>query len=315
MVKSIPNKIKKQRLVKRAYQLKDAAKQKKKQTHEHLHLKSKSQIKARMNQAASLMKNIYRPELRTLLVGEGNFSFSRALIRNWENEELSLKKAAHKQSSYQKNSVDDLPGFNMVATCYDKKEELYSKYQDVKDIVQEIKGKGGTVFCGIDGTKLLDSKRLLRALSEFPQSQELEQGIDDHFGFDRIVFNFPHLGCSIKDTEANNEQHRMMLHKFFLSAYSVLATDGLVMVTIKIGDPYDGWKVPSIALDTGLFQVRSSIPFSPKDFPGYEHRRTLGAPTNELEANLDIDSFKTSARTLVFIKAKNVNDTETSDSE
>lgn len=303
MVKSKPNKRKKQRLVARAAELVKASKKRQKQSHEHLHQRSGKNEKTKADQSTSMMRRIFRPHFRTLLVGEGNFSFARSLIRIWEAEQVAQKMEAERRGECAlKVAVDDLPGFNMVATGYDPKTELLEKYPDAKEIVAELKGKGASVLSAVDATALLDSKRVIRCLSELCSMQHFNLGIDDQFGFDRIVFNFPHLGCGVKDTEENSKQHREMLQKFFLSAYSVLSKEGQVLVTIKTGEPYDGWRVPSIALETGLFEVRCSIPFSPDFFPGYEHRRTVGAPSNELEANLDIKSRKASARTLVFVK-------------
>ncbi|GBG25069.1 25S rRNA uridine-N3-methyltransferase [Hondaea fermentalgiana] len=227
----------------------------------------------------------------------------------------------------------------VVATCYDSKEDLVRKYPDVKDIVREIKASGVTVHTGIDATKLLQSKRLVRSLADLCESEgqtfqdddEQDDNDDDKqddedddnedqddddereggkkgktvtasVGFDRILFNFPHLGCGITDTEKNNQVHREFLAEFFVSAHTVLSAQGQVHVTIKSGEPYDSWRIAQVAVNTGLFKVHSQLAFDPAVYDGYEHRRTLGAnASGDVEANTDIT--KMPARTFVFMKA------------
>lgn len=91
---------------------------------------------------------------RILLVGEGNFSFARAL-------------AEHVLGT----------GENLVATCLDSEEVLMLKYEDeARANVEAVVAAGGTVLYEVDATKLnkcaaLKGKR-----------------------FEKIVFNFPHAG-------------------------------------------------------------------------------------------------------------------------
>uniref|UniRef100_A0A7S2WKD2 25S rRNA (uridine-N(3))-methyltransferase BMT5-like domain-containing protein n=1 Tax=Mucochytrium quahogii TaxID=96639 RepID=A0A7S2WKD2_9STRA len=291
---------KKPKLSKRRTELVKANANRKKHQYKHAEKSKKVNEKVKTQESKKLV-GMLTPQHKTLLVGEGNFSFTRALMRLWENEQ----RARLSTKGQNKVDVEDLVGFNVVATCLDTKEELVEKYPDVKDCVREIKASGGTVLCGIDGTQLIESKRLLRALEELSPETIEEEGsdVEEEIGFDRIVFNFPHLGCGIQDTERNNLEHRKMLERFFISAHSVLNNDGQLHVTVKVGEPYDSWRVPQIAIKTGLYAVHSSIPFDPSRFDGYVHRRTLGAPDKDLQANADIHSEKTKSRTLVFVKA------------
>jgi len=55
--------------------------------------------------------------MRTLLVGEGNFSFARALVRLFDGN-----------------------GFGLTATAYDTREVCLEKYHDAADILQEVRG-------------------------------------------------------------------------------------------------------------------------------------------------------------------------------
>ena len=250
-----------------------------------------------------------RPELRTLLVGEGDFSFTRALVRRWDAARAARGEAVA--------AAEDLVGFNVVATCLDSKEELQAKYPGVGEVVREIKGHGVTVHTGIDATKLLDSKRVVRSLSEMvgprrggggggdddEEEEEEEQGEEalTKLGFDLIVFNFPHLGCGVRDKEEHAKEHRVMLQRFFASACALLAPRGQIHVTVKTGEPYDSWRVPGLATETGLLKVHSIMPFDPDNFDGYAHRRTLGAPEKDLPANADVQGEAKGAQTVVLV--------------
>ncbi|KAJ2930629.1 hypothetical protein H1R20_g6464, partial [Candolleomyces eurysporus] len=104
----------------------------------------------------------FKPTDKILLIGEGNFSFARALVIDPPSE------LAH------------LPPVNITATTYDSEEDCYSKYADAQEIVVALREKGVKVLFGVDGTRL-----------------DRATGIKGK-KFDRIMFNFPHAGvfCS-----------------------------------------------------------------------------------------------------------------------
>lgn len=52
--------------------------------------------------------------------------------------------------------------------------------------------------------------------------------------------------------------------------------DGEIHVTLKTCKPYNLWAVKSLVKAKGVLAVKKTAPFYPDDFPGYEHRRTLG---------------------------------------
>lgn len=66
---------------------------------------------------------------RILLIGEGNFSFARALLST-------------------------IPSSNITATAYDSEEECYKKYPEAETIVQDLREKGVEVIFEVDGTRL-----------------------------------------------------------------------------------------------------------------------------------------------------------------
>jgi 25S rRNA (uracil2634-N3)-methyltransferase len=81
-------------------------------------LQSSRRLRARAEAAegrAALRR--YEDTMRTLLVGEGNFSFARALVRLFDGN-----------------------GFGLTATAYDSREVCLQKYHDAADILQEVRG-------------------------------------------------------------------------------------------------------------------------------------------------------------------------------
>lgn len=94
-----------------------------------------------------------------LLIGEGDFSFARALVHN---PPVQLESFLAK---------------NVTATAYDTEEECYAKYPDAKAIVEQLNDKGVEILFGVDATKL---KKV---------------GALKGRRWDRIVWNFPHAGA------------------------------------------------------------------------------------------------------------------------
>ncbi|GBC10520.1 hypothetical protein RclHR1_00970021 [Rhizophagus clarus] len=185
----------------------------------------------------------YKPEDKILLLGEGNFSFAHSLAKN-------ILHAGH----------------FITATCLDSKKVLNEKYEDAKDHIKSFIEYGGQVIYDVDATqlekcKLLKDKR-----------------------FDKIVFNFPHAGLGIKDQDRNILSNQKLLQAFFNSAIPFLTSkslysdinDGEIHVTMKTVEPYNQWNIKQLAKSTGHLAIKESIDFIPNQYPGYEHRRTLG---------------------------------------
>jgi 25S rRNA (uracil2634-N3)-methyltransferase len=100
----------------------------------------------------------FRPTDKILLIGEGNFSFARALACC---PPVDLKY---------------LPAKNITATSYDSEEECVAKYSDANTILSELRAKGVEVLFNVDATKL-EKCTALKGRK-----------------WDRIVWNFPHAG-------------------------------------------------------------------------------------------------------------------------
>ena len=103
----------------------------------------------------------FTPTDKILLIGEGNFSFARALVIS------------------PPESLQYLPPSNVTATAYDTEAECCSKYPDAAEIINALREKGVEILFGVDATKLEKHSSLRNRK------------------FDRIVWNFPHAGKSL----------------------------------------------------------------------------------------------------------------------
>ena len=209
-----------------------------------------------------------------LVVGDGNFSFSRALF--------------------------DRIQIPIVATCYDSEDEVLRKYVSSRDNIDYLVENGCSVLFEIDARKMHTGRALKNKR------------------FSRIIFNFPHVGSGIKDQDRNIIANQTLLKEFFLSAASLLATDGPfyslrtyntskpynddltstdyiadqgfhqlneepeIHVTIWQGSPYDLWDIKKLIPNS--LTCKESFEFQPEKYDGYIHRRTIGdTADNEFE--------------------------------
>ncbi|RPA81624.1 hypothetical protein BJ508DRAFT_414682 [Ascobolus immersus RN42] len=178
----------------------------------------------------------FNPEDTTLLLGEGNFTFARALIETHGC-------------------------YRMTCTSYDKEEEVYEKYPDARKTIEDLKEEEQRVLFGIDARKLDTTKGLKNGV---------EKG-----GFERVVWMFPHVGGLSKDLDRQVRANQELLLGFFKSVKSVLLPTGLVIVTLFSSPHYDAWNIKGLAKSQG-FRVQRSFKFLAEEFPGYRHARTVG---------------------------------------
>ncbi|KAF8588326.1 hypothetical protein K439DRAFT_1384699 [Ramaria rubella] len=234
-----------------------------------------------------------------LLIGEGNFSFARALFTSGHDV------LAH------------LPPQNVTATTYDLEEACYEKYPDAREIVEELKGKGVMMLFGVDARRLETCKELKKRK------------------WQRVVWNFPHAGKGISDQDRNVLSNQLLLLDFLKSVAPLLEDGaiplvtpsglrknrragvdsededdpnmnlgdkvthfedpkvkerGTVLITLRNGPPYTLWDLSRLAKKPSAPHVSSispSIPyaryiqlrsfaFQQDDWKGYEHRMTKG---------------------------------------
>jgi 25S rRNA (uracil2634-N3)-methyltransferase len=98
--------------------------------------------------------------------------------------------------------------------------------------------------------------------------------------YDRIVFNFPHVGGKSTDVNRQVRYNQELLVGFFGKALNNLAAMGKVIVTLFEGEPYTLWNIRDLARHAGL-QVERSFAFQSAAYPGYQHARTLGVVKNK----------------------------------
>lgn len=113
---------------------------------------------------------------RVLLVGEGDFSFALALVLH--------------------AALGIVPE-NVMATTLDREDELAAKYPETAPKnMAALRERGVNVLCGVDGAKL-GACKVLRARV-----------------FDKIVWNFPHVGKGIADQDRNILENQKVLLAF-----------------------------------------------------------------------------------------------------
>ncbi|GMF62762.1 unnamed protein product [Phytophthora fragariaefolia] len=169
---------------------------------------------------------------RVLVVGDGNFSYSRVFLRA--------------------NSARIASGeINVTVTSLDTETQLLEMYPKSRGILDELHSGGVHVRHGVNATKL--------------QSYSFKDGEESRF--DRIVFNFPHYaadgGVGNKNKRNKIHRHRQLLVDFFASASQVLASDGQIWVTLCAGQGGtllerkkravgDTWQIVHCAATAGL---------------------------------------------------------------
>ncbi|KAF5384885.1 hypothetical protein D9615_001104 [Tricholomella constricta] len=239
----------------------------------------------------------FRPTDKILLVGEGNFSFARALV------------------CVPPPGLQGFPPRNLTATAYDKEEECYEKYADAREIVADLRERGVEVLFGVDASRLEKTAKLKGRR------------------WDRVVWNFPHAGKGITDQDRNILSNQVLILGFLRSASEVLSlgpvpsfttprkrktseddeeeeeatlfendegdeynfiipeeavqTRGTILITLRNVVPYTLWDVPRLAKKPPLptsgstppnprFTVLRSFGFNRSAYKGYEHRMTKG---------------------------------------
>mmetsp|Transcript_88014 Transcript_88014/g.183950 ORF Transcript_88014/g.183950 Transcript_88014/m.183950 type:complete len:290 (+) Transcript_88014:269-1138(+) len=180
---------------------------------------------------------LYAPGERILLLGEGNFSFARALCQQLGG------------------------GQSIFATCYDNEETLNTKYTDAAKIRKEIEEQfGGTTLVGVDATKLHSVKEFRNAFSKivwnFPHAgtgeTDLDKSAEEHR---KLLSKFFKSAYRCLDFE----NPRSAIH-----------------VSLKTGEPYKSWKVVQTARAAAPLDVLTVTPFALHAWEGYAHRRTIG---------------------------------------
>eukprot|EP00446_Apocalathium_sp_SHHI-4_P016445 CAMPEP_0177200786 /NCGR_PEP_ID=MMETSP0367-20130122/26407_1 /TAXON_ID=447022 ORGANISM="Scrippsiella hangoei-like, Strain SHHI-4" /NCGR_SAMPLE_ID=MMETSP0367 /ASSEMBLY_ACC=CAM_ASM_000362 /LENGTH=295 /DNA_ID=CAMNT_0018649253 /DNA_START=75 /DNA_END=962 /DNA_ORIENTATION=- len=183
---------------------------------------------------------LYSDKERILLVGEGNFSFARALCRHLGS------------------------GAGVYATCFDDEATLAKKYTDAEECRKEVEDKyGGTTLMGVDATRLHSVKEFKGAFHKiiwnFPHIGSGETDLDKSAEEHRLL-----LAKFFKSAAKclNKESRGSAIH-----------------VALKTGEPYKSWKVVQMARGAAPLDLGNALPFATGAWEGYAHRRTIGFKT------------------------------------
>ncbi|XP_021828102.1 uncharacterized protein At4g26485-like [Prunus avium] len=148
---------------------------------------------------------------------------------------------------------------NMVATSLDSQEKIDSKYSNAIGNVRELEERGCIVIYGVDAKQM--------SQHFFLSTQR----------FDRIVYNFPHVGFLFREDSYCQIQLNKRLVKGFLQNAKLLLKKegGEIHITHKEGHPYNKWDLVRKAHKIGLL-LTQTLPFRKDDYPGYDNKRAHG---------------------------------------
>ncbi|KAI8921962.1 hypothetical protein DFJ77DRAFT_425625, partial [Powellomyces hirtus] len=154
----------------------------------------------------------YSKSQRILLIGEGDFTFARALAGGIGS------------------------GSNIVATSYDSLKDAVAKYPIVPATLKELVATGASILHNVDATRLSTNK-------------PVGANVHSHGKFDRIVFQFPHKGGSQEEDIAENKE---MLGTFFREAAALLTAEGEIHVTLRDTLFYQRWNIDQVGAQEGF---------------------------------------------------------------
>ncbi|ORY90293.1 hypothetical protein BCR35DRAFT_323727 [Leucosporidium creatinivorum] len=181
---------------------------------------------------------------RILLVGEGNFSFAHSLLIQ---------------------SPPIVTPQLLIATAFDSQATAEEKYPDLMVHVKAIRDAGAKVIFGVDATNLHKNKELM-----------------EHKGlWDRVVFNFPHVGQGITDQDRNVRANQTLILNFFRSVGPLLRVG-----TSSATNPH---LAKSKAAKKGKAPVkgkRSRADSDDDDEPAPADEEDVGSDDEELPVNL-----------------------------
>jgi hypothetical protein len=141
-----------------------------------------------------------------LVLGDGNFSFSRSLCQ----------------------SIEEFRGrsdFQVVLTSYDSEQQLLLKYPECRTTLKYLKSKQNVRLCHSVNAAL----PLQHLLAESFVNGSINS-------YDYVIFNFPHLGVE------NSKLHSALLAHIIHQVLRVLSSNGIFYLTLADDQPTN-WKL------------------------------------------------------------------------
>eukprot|EP01104_Vermistella_antarctica_P008866 TRINITY_DN2256_c0_g1_i3.p1 TRINITY_DN2256_c0_g1~~TRINITY_DN2256_c0_g1_i3.p1 ORF type:complete len:397 (+),score=92.73 TRINITY_DN2256_c0_g1_i3:283-1473(+) len=265
---------------------------------------------------------------KTLVVGDGDLSFSLALTTALGGKGLTattydttrgvLSKYPHADNIISTLGSKGVRVFNGVdALTLHVDPRLTTLKTDVDARIPQELYDGYTAKLKREQKRLEREKRLKEKQQRFgknyrPRQNEEEDEEEDildpatysrlHSLYDKIVFNFPHLGG------VDVDKNKLLLAQFFLSSLCLVRrgrangsddqTDGndddddnrtetecgMIMVGLRDTPFYRGWEIEKVANDVGLRLVRKE-PFRASQYVGYAPQRTDPAVRDSPDVN------------------------------
>ncbi|GAA5974905.1 hypothetical protein JCM5350_004495 [Sporobolomyces pararoseus] len=166
----------------------------------------------------------FRRGEKVLLVGEGNFSFAHSLL-------LPISSSDSTASSSSSKTVLPLVTPSMLlCTSFDSHKIASEKYPDLESHLEPLRKAGATILFDVDATKLESNKQVMEFCGRSNKKGKAKASSVDNgweeletvTGFDKIVFNFPHVGQGITDQDRNIRANQTLLLDFYLSASNLL---------------------------------------------------------------------------------------------
>ncbi|KAL4554660.1 hypothetical protein LXL04_037259 [Taraxacum kok-saghyz] len=167
---------------------------------------------------------------------------------------------------------------NIVASSLDSYGDLIRKYKNAKENLDALGNFGAQLLHGVNAIKMKNHTDLRMRK------------------FDRILFNFPHLGIKYVD-ESNDYlimEHKNLVQSFLWNARFMLLPKGEIHVTHRTEHPYNLWNIEELAtpcvLDSPLVEC---VDFQVQDYPGYNNKEgKLASPERGLTFHEYVE-FKT----------------------
>ena len=221
--------------------------------------------------------------VRALVLGDGDFSFSVALV-----------------------TVANGDGGNLVCTGLEKKVD-----EKTTELVEVLLDAGAKVAHGVDVSRRLDDDHLAALFESNSSSTKMSTTKK----MDRVYFNFPDAGfgamASLAPTRIANEK---LLEYIFERSSEHLKVKGELRVTCfddahAAALPTEACEKLAFVKEKERFRLKAKVPFVWREYPGYEYKKTIlerdeegvdEEEEEEEEQDSNFDAESKAATTLVF---------------